>query len=323
MKKRINHMNISTISYAAQRSGISTALVRMWENRYQAVQPVRSSSNRRLYSESDILRLQLLKKAVDAGRNISQLANLPSPALLRLINANDSVVDEGKENSPYDTDAEYFYRAALDAVLQLDSSGLKEVLEQASVHLTKLQLIEAVIAPLCQKIGELWRRGELKIINEHLATPVIRSVLWNLFDSLEVSTDAPRIVIAAPLNHRHELGALAVAIFARESDWRTSYFGSNLPADEIAAAASSTNARAVALSITFCLDQSRLVSEIKKLRQLLSKDTAVFVGGQGAPSIIHEFGNDNVQLLADLQSLSLVLDNLLRHGTKQRVDHRG
>jgi methanogenic corrinoid protein MtbC1 len=196
-------------------------------------------------------------------------------------------------------------------------------LEQASVQLTKLQLIEAVIAPLCQKIGELWRRGELKIINEHLATPVIRSVLWNLFDSLEVSTDAPRIVIAAPLNHRHELGALAVAIFARESDWRTSYFGSNLPADEIAAAASSTNARAVALSITFCLDQSRLVSEIKKLRQLLSKDTAVFVGGQGAPSIIHEFGNDNVQLLADLQSLSLVLDNLLRHGTKQRVDHRG
>lgn len=320
MKEQMRSKKIYTITLAAERTGLSTAVIRVWEQRYQAVKPKRSRSNRRLYSESDVLRLQLLRKAVDSGHRISQVANLPSEELLRLINVNNSMVAVVKSASSLPTDATFFYKKALKAVLQLNSSELKRTLEQASVHLTKLQLINTVIVPLGKKIGKLWRRGDLKIIHEHLATPVIRSVMSNLMDSLEVSPEAPRIVIATPLNHRHELGALAISLIARESGWRSCYFGANLPADEIAAAVISTDARAVALSITFSLDQRQLVKEVKKLRRLLSKDTTVFVGGQGAPPIIAEMDNDNVRLLADLESLSEALDHLLRCGYKQRVD---
>ncbi|MGD9057121.1 MAG: MerR family transcriptional regulator [Desulfobacterales bacterium] len=321
MNKKMKLQKICSIKFAAQRAGLSPALIRVWEKRYGAVSPARTPSNRRLYSESDVLRLQLLKKAVDAGHSISQVANLPSDALLRLINANMPAGGLVKVDMLQPTDATTFYDAALKSVLQLNSSGLRNALEQASVHLTKLQLINGVIVPLCKKIGELWRRGDLKIINEHLATPVIRSVMWNLIDSLEGSPEAPRIVVATPLNHRHELGALALALVARESGWRSLYFGSNLPADEIAAAVISTSAQAVALSITFSLDQCQVVSEVKKLRHLLRKDIIIFVGGQGATSIIDQFDNDNVQLLADLESLGVALDNLLRRGYKQRVDN--
>ncbi|MBW2486733.1 MAG: MerR family transcriptional regulator [Deltaproteobacteria bacterium] len=321
MKNQIPVKKIYTITLVARRCGLSTAIIRAWEQRYQAVRPKRSSSNRRLYSEKDILRLQLLKRAVDSGHRISQVANLPSEELLRLINANKSVNAAIQSCSSLSTDADYFFKRALKSVLQLNSSELKRTLEQASVHLTKLQLINTVIVPLGKRIGELWRRGNLKIINEHLATPVIRSVMWNLMDSLEVAPEAPRIVIATPLNHRHEMGALAISLIARESGWRSCYFGANLPADEIAAAVISTDARAVALSITFSLDQRQLVDEVKKLRHLLSKDITVFVGGQGAPSIIDEIDNENVQLLVDLESLSVALDNLLRRGYKQRVDN--
>ena len=321
MKKKMKLQKICSIKLAAQRAGLSPALIRVWEKRYGAVSPARTPSNRRLYSESDVLRLQLLKKAVDAGHSISQVANLSSDALLRLINANMPAGELAKVDLLQPTDATTFYDAALKSVLQLNSSGLRNALEQASVHLTKLQLINGVIVPLCKKIGELWRRGDLKIINEHLATPVIRSVMWNLIDSLEGSPEAPRIVVATPLNHRHELGALALALVARESGWRSLHFGSNLPADEIAAAVISTSAQAVALSITFSLDQCQVANEVKKLRYLLSKDITIFVGGQGAPSIIDQLDNDNVQLLADLESLGVALDNLLRRGYKQRVDN--
>ena len=321
MKDSMTDLKIYPILYAAQRSGLSKALIRAWEKRYQAVNPIRSHSNRRLYSETDVTRLQLLKKAVDAGHNISRVANLPSASLLRLINVNEPADADASKIGHYHTDAAYFCNAAVESVIQLNSSELRRTLEQASVHLTKLQLINTVIVPVCRKIGELWRRGDLKIINEHLATPVIRSVMWNLMDSLEVAPEAPRIVIATPLSHRHELGALAVAIIARESGWRSSYFGSNLPAEEIVAAALSTNARAVALSITFSLDQHQLADEVKKVRHLLSNDIILFIGGQGAPSIIKQLDDDNLQLLVDLESLSMALDNLLRRGYRQRVDN--
>jgi DNA-binding transcriptional MerR regulator/methylmalonyl-CoA mutase cobalamin-binding subunit len=321
VKTQVTVKNIYTISFVSQHSGLSAALIRIWEKRYQAVNPVRSASNRRLYSEADVLRLQLLKKAVDSGHRISQVANLPSEELLRLINANKPANAAFQSLSSLPTGAAYFLNRALSSVLQLRSNELRKTLEQASVHLTKIQLINTVIFPLCKRIGELWRRGDLKIINEHLATPVIRSVMWNLMDSLEVSPEAPRIVIATPLNHRHELGALAVSLIARESGWRSCYFGANLPADEIATAVISTDARAVALSLTFSLDQRQLVKEAKKLRHLLSEDITFFIGGQGAPSIINEIDNDNVHLLVDLESFSVALDNLLRRGYKQRVDN--
>ena len=320
MKSFAKSIKVCSIKTAAQRAGLTPALVRAWERRYQAVSPARSSSNRRLFSESDIVRLQLLKKAVDAGYNISQLATLPSDVILRIINANMSTSTEGSDNQFSSMDRANFYNAALNAVLQLDATGLRKSLDQASVHLTKLQLINAVIVPLCKKIGELWRRGDLKIINEHLATPVIRSVLWNLIEAPEVSPEAPRIVIATPLNHRHELGALAITVIARESGWRSSYFGSNLPADEIAAAVRITSARAVALSITFSFDQRQLVNEVKKLRHILTEDIAILIGGQGALAIFDQLKNDNVKLIGDLESFNATLDNLIRCNHNKRLE---
>jgi DNA-binding transcriptional MerR regulator/methylmalonyl-CoA mutase cobalamin-binding subunit len=314
MKNFQKKHNFCSIKYVAENTGLSPHLIRVWERRYKAIVPDRTETNHRLFSESDVLRLKMLKKATDAGHSISQVARLSSDELLRLINVKTTVNSRRKIDTHLEPDENYFYKLALNCVMQLNEDGLKNALEQASVHLTKLRLINGVIVPLCKKIGALWRGGKLKIINEHLATPIIRSVLWNLLNAVEVSRIAPRIVIATPLNHRHDLGALAIALIAREAGWRSLFFGSNLPADEIAAAVNRTKARAVALSITFSLDIQKLVEEIKKLRRYLSSGIAIFIGGQGAAGIIDHPDINNVQLLSNLESLNTALDNLLNHG---------
>jgi DNA-binding transcriptional MerR regulator/methylmalonyl-CoA mutase cobalamin-binding subunit len=314
MKNLQEDHKFCSIKYVSETTGLSPHLIRVWERRYKAIVPDRTATNRRLFSESDVLRLQLLKKATDLGHNISQIANLSTDDLLRLINNRVTVASPDKIDTHPEPDEGYFYKMSLNCVMHLNEDGLKSALEQASVHLTKLRLINGVIVPLCKKIGALWRGGKLKIINEHLATPIIRSVLWNLLNSVEVSRIAPRIVIATPLNHRHDLGALAIALIAREAGWRSLFFGSNLPADEIAAAVNRTKARAVALSITFSLDHQKLVEEIKKLRRYLGSDIAIFIGGQGAASIIDHPDINNVQLLSSLEGLNTALDNLLNHG---------
>ena len=76
--------NLYAIRYVAQRTGLTTHVIRAWEKRYQAVVPHRSLKNRRLYSDNDINRFQLLKKVTDAGHSISQVANLSTDDLLDL-----------------------------------------------------------------------------------------------------------------------------------------------------------------------------------------------------------------------------------------------
>jgi DNA-binding transcriptional MerR regulator/methylmalonyl-CoA mutase cobalamin-binding subunit len=299
------------IRYVAQQTGLSTHVIRIWEKRYQAVVPKRTETNRRMFCGKDIERLKMLKTGVKIGHSISQIAGLSSEDLMELVKLDvpaASEVSTARESASLDT--AYFYDRSLSTVLNFDAKGLESVLDRAAVHLSKLELIKAVIEPLCQKIGELWEHGELKVINEHMTTTVIRSFLWNLLRSAEVSETSPKIVIATPAGHQHELGALAIALIACESNWQSLYFGPSLPAEEIAAAVAYADARAVALSITYYEDSHQLNLEIKKLRRYLGDDITIFIGGQGASPLAGFFDGPEMQILKDVDSFRIAIDNL-------------
>lgn len=304
---------IFPIRYVARQTGLSTHLIRVWEKRYQAVIPQRTDTNRRIYTEGDIKRLQLLKKAVKVGHNISQVANLTSEDLMRLINLDSpDVVDVSSDIEQKSLDATYFFRLSLASVVNLDAAGLEDTLDQAAVHLTKLELIDDVIVPLCKEMGELWKRGDQKVITEHLAVPVIRAFLWDLLRSTQVSEESPKIVISTPSGQMHELGALTIALIACESGWRPLYFGPNLPAEEIAAAVAYTKALAVALSTTLQADNHRLLLELKKLRRYLSNDTAILIGGQAASGIADLLDSIGIQYVTDVAGFRQALDNFIK-----------
>ena len=61
----------------AQRTGLSTHVLRAWERRYGVVTPTRTEGGQRLYSDADIERLILLQTLTAGGGAISQLAQLP------------------------------------------------------------------------------------------------------------------------------------------------------------------------------------------------------------------------------------------------------
>ena len=299
------------IRYVAQQTGLSTHVIRVWEKRYQAVVPKRTESNQRMFSGMDIERLKMLRTSVRIGHSISQIAGLSSEELMQLVKldvADASKVSTARE--PGSLDATYFYDRSLSAVLNFDAKGLESVLDRAAVHLSKMELIKAVIEPLCQKIGELWEQGELKVINEHMTTTVIRSFLWNLLRSAQVSETSPKIVIATPAGHQHELGALAIALIACESNWQSLYFGPSLPAEEIAAAVTYADARAVALSITYLEDSHQLNLEVKKLRCYLDDDITIFIGGQDASPLVNFFDAPEIQILNDVDSFRTAINNL-------------
>ena len=75
------------IRVAARRTGLKQDAIRAWERRYGAVAPSRSEGRHRLYSEEDIRRLQLLRRATEAGHSISRIATLDELALVELLEA--------------------------------------------------------------------------------------------------------------------------------------------------------------------------------------------------------------------------------------------
>ena len=167
--------------------------------------------------------------------------------------------------------------------------------------------MEHVIAPLVQKIGDLWAEGSLKVVNEHMASAVIRSFLGDVLRSSEVPPGAPKMVISTPTGQLHELGAMIVATVAVAAGWEAIYFGPNLPAEEIAAAVETTGAEVVALSIVYPEDDPRIIGDMKKLRRYLPEATVIIAGGRAAPVSQEILEEINAMFIQDLHSL---LDNL-------------
>lgn len=75
------------IGAVARLTGISPDTLRIWERRYDIVEPQRTEKGGRLYSQQDVTRLTMIKTLVDQGYAISTVANLPADELSRRLNS--------------------------------------------------------------------------------------------------------------------------------------------------------------------------------------------------------------------------------------------
>ena len=168
------------IQVVARRTGLSTDVIRVWERRYGAVTPERSASSRRLYSDADIARLQLLQQATQSGRRISDVATLADDELRQLITADEKVVERvsARAASPgTDVTALGYIEACKDAIHEAEPVALERALSRASVEYSVPDLFERVIIPLMKDVGHAWQEGEIRVSQEHMATAVVRSFL--------------------------------------------------------------------------------------------------------------------------------------------------
>jgi len=304
---------IYPIRYAARRTQLTPHVIRAWEKRYQAVIPQRSPKNRRLYSEENIQRLQLLKQITDAGHNISQVAGLDATELLDLAQRENLSVPGQSEKMVRTTQpaaVDDYYKKCLDAIHRLDPNALESTYDQAVIDLTKPALLKDLIIPLFEEIGNLWRKGALKIVNEHLATMVTRNFLVSMHRAAEIADSAPRILIATPVGQWHDIGALIVALTAADHGWQPIYCGPNLPAEEIASGVTQSAASGVAISITHLLDHHPLVEELRKLRRYIGHDLAIFVGGRAVGDYLQILTEVNARYIAEIDQFGQELDRL-------------
>jgi DNA-binding transcriptional MerR regulator/methylmalonyl-CoA mutase cobalamin-binding subunit len=273
------------IKVVSQMTGLSVHVIRAWEKRYNVVEPDRSDTNRRMYSEEDIEKLKLLNDAIHLGHNIGGIANLSAKELKSLLKKENQESSEPSSiivKSEPDKNIQEILTECISSIKNYDAKQLESILLNTSTKFTQPVLIEELIVPLVYKIGEMWHDGEIRVANEHLASSVVRSFLFNLLEAYSINDSAPVMVSATPRGQEHELGALIAGVVAASSGWKVIYLGASLPAEEISSVVSYLNARVVALSIIYPNDDPHLKQELKKIHQLLPAGVSMIAGGRAA-----------------------------------------
>lgn len=306
------------IKVVARRTGLSAHVIRIWEKRYGAVQPERTDTNRRLYSEEQIERLCLLRDITQAGHSIGHVAKLPLAKLKGLAAEATSPQIQSTQSRARTEATPTFLEECVEAVKDLNAQALEDALKRAAIAHGSLGLLQKVIAPLAQTIGELWRDGTITAAHEHFASAVIRIFLGHAAKPFAEAEDAPVVLVATPSGQLHELGALLVGAAAANLGWRVTYLGASLPAAEIAGAARQNRARVVALSLVYPEDDPRLEGELTRLRELLPDEVGVMVGGRAMPAYRGVLDKIGATQLKDLPHFCAVLDELRKPARKSK-----
>lgn len=295
------------IKIATLRSGLTSHVIRMWEKRYGAVQPERTETNRRQYSDENIQRLVRLADLTKNGHAISNIANLSDKELSDL---HKSLTNTSPGNTVAETVYDPVIAETLTAIRNFDQCSLEVIFDKVVKEAGYSCLLEKVLLPFIRNVGKLWHDGDITTAEEHAATSFIKDYLCISARSFNSASNAPKLLITTPQGQLHELGATIAAAQARKLGWQVVYLGTSLPADEIAGAAEKIGARAVILSIIYPLDDPQINVHLRKLRSQLDNKIPIIIGGAHSKLYSPTFDELKVTQLKTLADLSPVLGTL-------------
>ncbi len=261
-----DHRDTYAVGRVARLTGISPDLLRAWERRYQAVEPVRTEGGTRRYRPSDIERLRLLKAAVESGYRIGDVARLSTQEI------SERLAKGEKERDPAPLEE------VLSSLERLDGVAAEQQISAQMSMLGPVRFARDFAIPLLHAIGEAWSDDRLCVASEHLGSAMLRSLLGSALRPTAAHRGAPIIVFGTPTGERHEIGLLIAAVTALGAGANPLYLGADLPAQELVNAAMTTKARALAISAVVS-KPGDLAKTIANLRNALPTAIELWVGG--------------------------------------------
>lgn len=281
------------IGELSRRTGVSPELLRAWERRYGLFEPERSPGRFRLYSDSDLARVQAMQAHLAEGLSAAEAARLAlaSPAASPAPALGGPVLDEPMKD----------LRRALVA---FDEPGANAAIDRLLASISVDAFLRDAVLPILRDVGERWDRGESSIAEEHFTSNVLRGRLLALGRGWGRGS-GPHALLAAPSGELHDLGLIVFGLALREHGWRITFLGADTPIETIAETASTTRPDLIVL---VTLMPSRLGSQADVLRGL-ARDWRVLICGAGtteglAESLGTEYAaEDPVNAAAQLASV--------------------
>lgn len=262
----MGHFSISDLE---QLSGIKAHTIRMWEQRYGLLRPVRTATNIRTYCDDDLRRLLNVSTLCGRGQRISQVARLTDAEIKTAVLA---CCD----------DAHDFHRqvnALLAAMLSFDEQRLNELLCSAAKRLGFEKMMMLVAYPLLQRIGLMWLAGTVHPAQEHLVANLLRQKVLAATDALPcVPATARRWVLFLPADELHEIALIFMNYVLRARGQHTLYLGQNLPIEELGSVCKAYQPDALVTVLTSQPERSR-VSEFSRQVAELCPDKLVVLYG--------------------------------------------
>jgi DNA-binding transcriptional MerR regulator len=221
-----NIKSVFSIKDLENLSGIKAHTIRIWEKRYDILQPMRTDTNIRLYDLASLQKLLNITLLHDYGYKISKIATYPQdkiPSLVREIISNKTAkshaISEFKM-AMMNFDQELFFNTYNWLIAE---KSFKEVFHQ-------------VFIPLMNELGLLWQSDTITPAHEHFISYLIKQKLLINTEKLQIlkQTKLDKVfVLSLPMNEIHELGLMYLNYEILLHGYKTIYLGESMPIENL------------------------------------------------------------------------------------------
>jgi len=168
-------------------SGIKAHTIRIWEKRYDILEPDRTDSNIRTYNESELKKILNVSFLNRNGLKISKIARLDEDELTRQVMA---------ISSRDDTDKDFQPGKILMSAIKFNEELFKEALRPYIKDFGIEEAYSRCLHPLLEKARILWQTGGLSRAQEQFIRNVIRQIIIVEDNSLKPRSGKTRSTVA-------------------------------------------------------------------------------------------------------------------------------
>jgi excisionase family DNA binding protein len=144
------------------------------------------------------------------------------------------------------------------------------------------EIIDRLICPAMQEIGELWHRGEISVPMEHLATRTTFSIVYKLRNSLPIPVMKNGLAVCCAMEGDfHELPMLLAQIAIENEGFEVINFGAATPLYSLADEVIRYSPNFICISAAVINDLDRLSRDYKEFREKIAKlKIPILLGGK-------------------------------------------
>lgn len=203
-------------------SGIKAHTIRIWEKRYNMLEPDRTASNIRYYNLENLKKLLNVKYLYNKGEKISKIASLDNEGLYKCI----------REYSSKSKGTDHFLDSFKIAMLNFDQSLFDATYNRIIAETSFKHVFLEVFVPLLQQIGLQWLSNGITPAHEHFISHLIKQKLHiniGRIQQTKPEESDTTFVLFLPSHEIHELGLLYIHYELTLKGYHSIYLGQSVP----------------------------------------------------------------------------------------------
>ncbi|WP_400077877.1 MerR family transcriptional regulator [Winogradskyella sp. R77965] len=207
-------------------TGIKAHTIRIWEKRYNLLEPKRTDTNIRYYDLANFQKLLNVSYLNNNGYKISKITTIDEDKIPQLVR---------EIASKNDTDSHAINALKL-AMLNFDQALFYNTYESLLKEKSFRRIFYDVFIPMLTNMGLLWQTDTITPAHEHFITTLIRQkILVNTekIQSKQVNDSKKTFVLYLPDNEIHELGLMFINYEIVSNGYHSIFLGPSVPLESL------------------------------------------------------------------------------------------